>query len=300
MNTANETKQTNAELERVKAYATFKPLVDEIKKEYISPETVANIAGYLGKGSNGYAISKEIENQKYAIKFKFHGDIEDDIIVLKKGKGIKNIARLVAYSQDDETVITKELPGTNLSKFNSFTKPNYSNKEITNLIQTIKEMFENGIEPDVCATNLMYDPKEGISILDYISTNKWSEMPTSIIGIIPALIFTTEKKTIDQFYDTRRNEFDKIHALNEVEEIILTSKVLNVMYDKFPEVFAETLKINERYKGNPQTSCYGTGFFDKTEFLESIDQYKELFSDQNTMANKASTAMDNIYSLGFF
>ncbi|MDD3156255.1 MAG: hypothetical protein PHP14_02415 [Candidatus Pacebacteria bacterium] len=115
-----------------------------------------------------------------------------EIKPLLRAKNIKNAAQLVAYSFDYNVVIMELLPGKDVTKFSYSNVPEYSDRDIIQLIETVKELDQNDIVIDPKPSNFIYDEKNGFSVLDFhLKKTNNNSLPESIIDL--STVLTTGK-----------------------------------------------------------------------------------------------------------
>lgn len=297
----------NTELEQVSERAgnarfyekKFEPKVRRLKSqlEETDPKT---IPGYLGRGGNGFAFGMEVDGQTYAVKFGRVGQMNFELKPLRKGRGVSNLSQLVTYSFEDAATVMELLPGRNVTEYDSSTRPQYSDAELEGLVGTIDRMHKHGLVSDPKASNFMYDPKAGFSVLDYHINEHGHSVADSVIELVHALTYATDTQSSWKLRDSDRAVYDRLSYDGAFQRIDMTSRLLHIMKDEFSHIFKEALRRNEEIKANTRSSRFEKGYFDKERLLEGAEEYAKPFTDAQQRAEAIKSRVADIESLGFF
>ncbi len=242
------------------------------------------IEGYLGRGANGYAFMIDVGGKKYAAKFGSVAQLNMEVKELQKGKGVSNLSQLVTYSFEDSVTIMELLLGKNISEFNLDTQPRYTDAELAQLIGTIDKMSKKGLNLDPKASNFMYTPKKGFSILDYHIAQSRDSAGMTIISVIRAL-------TCARYNNSYYTHFQIVDIL---------SRILHILKKRFPLLFTEVLRLNNEAKLDSRSSSYGVGFFNKQNLLEWAKEDSKAFPDAKEKEEAVRSRVADIEALGFF
>lgn len=297
---ATEPEQVKERTENTRFYEQrFEPEVKRLKNqlEDTDPKT---IPGYLGRGSNGYAFGIEVDGQIYVVKFGRVGQMNFELKPLRKGRNIANLSQLVAYSFEDAATVMELLPGRNVTEFDSHTRPQYTDAELEGLVRTIDNMHKHSLVSDPKASNFMYDPEAGFSVLDYHINEHGHSVADSVIYLVHALTYATDIQSSWKLRDSNRAEYDRLSYDDAFRRIDMTSRLLHIMKDEFPHIFTEALRRNGELKADSRSSTFGKGYFDKQGLLERAEEYSKPFPDAEQRAETIKSKVTDIESLGFF
>jgi len=229
---------------------------------------------YLGSGSNGVAYRIVVGGKEYAAKFsKSITQANFEIKPLLRAKGIDHVAQLASYSFEDSVVIMELLHGTDVTKFRHEDAPEYSDDDITQLIETTIELNRNGIMIDPKPSNFIYDKEKGFSILDFHLKNSSYTLADSVMDLRIALM-SREWPKLDWKADDYKEKRDAQAREQDKVYLPLMVRFLTILRDKFPEILADYKReyavkesdprrsqapiINREYiaKNNPEAAPY--------------------------------------------
>lgn len=239
--------------ENIKTYnEKFRSAVVELKTK-MAQGNPKELPEYLGSGSNGSAFRLEVAGKTYAAKFS-RSIVQSNFELkpLLRAKDIPHTSQLVGYSFEDGVVIMELLPGTDITNFTPEDAPEYSDKDIIQLIDTVRALDAKGLVIDPKPSNFMYDKEQGFSVLDYHlkqSGNSY-ELPQQIISLKNIL---TERKT--ERLDYQASDYEEKARLQDMEryKIFLPMMVrfLGILKEKYPDILAEWQREHEERKKNP-------------------------------------------------
>lgn len=232
----------------------FQPAVAELKAR-MAEGNPKELAGYLGSGSNGSAFRIEVGGHAYAAKFsRSITQVSFEIKPLLRAKGIPHTAQLVGYSFEDGVVIMELLPGTDVTNFTPEGAPEYSDENIIQLIDTVREMDVKGLVIDPKPSNFMYDKEQGFSILDYHLKNVKSRygLPQQIINLMGVLTAGKYKLLNYDYKDTDYEEKARAQAI-EQNKVSLPMKIrlLSILKEKYPDILIDWQRQHDEDKENP-------------------------------------------------
>lgn len=214
---------------------------------------VEDLSEYLGSGSNGSAFSIEVDGEIYAAKFsRILTQVNFEIKPLIRARGIPHTSQLVSYSFEDSVVIMELLPGTVVTDFTPEDAPEYSDENIIQLIDTVRELDANGLVIDPKASNFMYDKEQGFSVLDYHLKQAGGNygLPQEIISLQHAL---TAGKFAPQDYKTPYSEENgRTWTIGKYKVILpLMIRLLAIMKEKYPGILVDWQQQHDEAKKNP-------------------------------------------------
>lgn len=230
----------------------FKPVIDSLKEKISNSHNSKELPEYLGSGSNGSAYMIEVNGKKYAAKFsKSLIQANFETKPLLQARGVENVAQLVSYSFADGVVIMELLHGTDVTNFTPENAPEYSEENITKLIETVIELDKKGIVIDPKPSNFMYDEEHGFSVLDFHIKNPKSDhtLADSIMDLRLALSF---RKWPYIEYNTP--EYKKQSVEKNKIYLPIMIKFIGILKNKFPEILENYKKRDAEIQANPHVS----------------------------------------------
>jgi hypothetical protein len=242
--------------ENIKTYKEkFQPVIAELKAK-MAHGNFKELPEYLGSGSNGSAFRIEVDGKTYAAKFsKSITQVNFEIKPLLRAEGIPHTSQLVSYSFDDGVVIMELLEGTEVANFSPEEAPEYSDEHIIQLIDTVRELDAKGLVIDPKASNFMYDPEQGFSVLDYHLKTAGSRygLPQEIISLRIAL---TARKF--ETLDYKAPDFEEKEKAQSIERnkiyLPLMVRLFGILKEKYPDILAEWQRQQDEDKKNPNMS----------------------------------------------
>jgi len=240
----------------VKTYnEKFRPTILELKAK-IAQGNFRELPEYLGSGSNGSAFRMEAGDETYAAKFS--GSLSQanfEIKPLIRAMGIPHTAQLESYSFEDGVVVMGLLPGTDVTKLYPESAPEYSDEQIIQLIETVRNLDARGLTIDPKPSNFIFDSEQGFSVLDYhLKKDRGRyKLPQEIMDLSIAL--TTRKfEKLDYMapdYEERANK-----QAVERNKIFLPMMVrfIGILQARFPDVLAEWQNQHDMDKKDSNTS----------------------------------------------
>lgn len=239
--------------ENIKNYnEKFRSAVAELKTK-MAQGNPKELPEYLGSGSNGSAFRLEVAGKTYAAKFS-RSIVQSNFELkpLLRAKDISHTSQLVGYSFEDGVVIMELLPGTDISNFTAEDAPEYSDEDIVQLIDTVRELNAKGLVIDPKPSNFMYDKEQGFSVLDYHlqqSGNNYT-LPQQIISLKNVL---SERKT--EQLDYQASDYEEKAKVQDIEryKIVLPMLVrfLGILKEKYPDILAEWQRDRDERRKNP-------------------------------------------------
>ncbi len=242
--------------ENIKTYKEkFQLVVAELKTK-MAQGNFKELPEYLGSGSNGSAFRIEVDGKTYAAKFsRSTTQANFEIKPLLRAKDIPNTSQLVSYSFEDGVVIMELLDGTDVTNFTPEQAPEYIDKNIIQLIDTVRELNAQGLSIDPKPSNFMYDPEKGFSVLDYHLKQSGSNyrLPQQIISLKTALSARKFEKL-----DYKAPDYEEKSKLQSIEQnkifLPLMIRFLGILKEKYPDILADWQRQHEEDKNNPSMS----------------------------------------------
>lgn len=149
-------------------YKGFDNLWDEVdvKRDLIASGLDADVYAYNHDGQDYVVrvVKKEVLAANPA-------KTDDYITALLHGRGIKGLEQIVAGSYQDGVVVSERAPGSSLKELlasNPEGVNNIPDAHLTQLLTLFRQMQERGLVADVNHGNLIYDEKQGFTLVDYM------------------------------------------------------------------------------------------------------------------------------------
>lgn len=161
--------QAYAERQEVtERYKRFDDLWDEVdvKRDLIASGLDADVYAYNHRGEDYVVrvVKKEVLAANPA-------KTDDYVTALLHGRGIKGLEQIVAGSYQDGVVVSERAPGSSLKELlasNPEGVNNIPDAHLTQLLTLFEQMQERGLVADVNHGNLIYDEKQGFTLVDYM------------------------------------------------------------------------------------------------------------------------------------
>jgi hypothetical protein len=159
----------------LKTYSSFAPAINRLKTELADPATRKEHPSYLGNGSNSTVFKITKEGKDYAIRVPNSKDINPGVIdshlagaIL--GKGVPHLEQIVAASYEDGVTVAEKMPGKEIGDLSITDIVQITDRQLSELVDTLVSVHERGIEIDPKPSNIFYDPELGFGIVDYHSS----------------------------------------------------------------------------------------------------------------------------------
>lgn len=242
--------------ENIKTYKEkFQSVVAELKAK-TAQGNFKELPEYLGSGGNGSAFRIEVDGKTYAAKFSRNiTQANFEIKPLIRAKDIPHTSQLVGYSFEDGVVIMELLPGTDVTNFTPEEAPEYPDKHIVQLIDTVRDLDAKGLVIDPNPSNFMYDPEQGFSILDYHLKHGGGRygLPQEIIDLKDGL---TARKF--ETLDSGAPDYEEAAKAQSIErnKIFLSMMIrfLGILKEKYPDILADWQRQHDEDRENPSMS----------------------------------------------
>ena len=239
--------------ENIKTYKEkFQPAVAELKAK-MAQGNLKELPEYLGSGSNGSAFRIEVDGKTYAAKFSRNiTQANFEIKPLIRAKDIPHTSQLVSYSFEDGVVVMELLDGTDVTNFTPEEAPEYTDENIIQLIDTVRELDAKGLVIDPKPSNFMYDLGKGFSVLDYHLKNAGSNygLPQEIISLKTALSARKFERL-----DYKAPDYEEKAKAQSIERnkifLPLMVRFLGILKEKYPDILADWQRQHDEDKRNP-------------------------------------------------
>ena len=240
--------------ENIKKYKERFQSVITVLKARMAQGNFKELPEYLGSGSNGSAFRVEVDGKTYAAKFsRSLTQANFEIKPLLRAKNIPHTSQLVSYSFEDGVVIMELLPGTDVTNFTPEAAPEYPDRHIIQLIETVKELDAKGLVIDPKPSNFMYDPEKGFSVLDYHLKHEGGSygLPQEIMDLRLGL---TARKFDALDYDAPDyKERAKAQSIERNRIFLpLMVRFLSILKEKYPDILLSWQRQHEEDKKNPR------------------------------------------------
>jgi len=258
----------------------FSDAVSDIKSK-IKEGDPKQLPEYLGSGSNGSAFRITVDGIEYAAKFTNSVTQSNfEIKPLLKASGIEHASQFVCHSFEDGVVVMELLPGTDVTNFTPENKPEYSDEDLGQLIDTVVELESAGLVIDPKASNFLYSKDEGFSVLDYHIQRDGNGHITgkSIMNLLHALTYKpfVPLDRDDPEYEAKSEQ----SAFEDTRErLSMMIRVFRIVKEKYPELITEWQQTYEaelaEFKEKERTNTYPRGFPHNPVDKERIPQTEE-------------------------
>ncbi len=225
----------------------FGAVISSLKERMLEGDP-KQLPEYLGSGSNGSAFKIEVDGKKYAAKFT-NSVVQSNFEIkpLLKADGIEHVSQFVCHSFEDGVVIMELLPGTDVTNFTAENAPEYTDKDLEQLIDTVVQLESAGLVIDPKASNFLYSPDSGFSVLDYHLQrgNSGHIIGKSIMNLMHAL---TYRPYIPIDWDAPdSDEKIKMSTIDSKRrQLSMMLRVLRIVKQKYPEVISEWQQTYDR------------------------------------------------------
>ncbi len=198
---------------------------------------VANLPGYIGSGDNGYAFEFVSGDEKYVIKIGVNAGADKgrEIEAMNRAEGVPHVPQMVGNIAEADAMVMTFVKGVSMDRADHDAKAP-SREDLNQLLSTVKLLQENGLRIDPRASNFLYDPEDGINIVDFgLAGGSMSDLAvqlyhasTGVISrrsmIYPDMeISSIKKKTFSQWLDVIRQNDPKI--FEEIKERITNGNI---------------------------------------------------------------------------
>ena len=170
-------------------YTHFEPDITRLASELESVKSQKDHPAYLGSGSNTSAFRVSHEGKEYAVRISEDAmDIDERAVITARASGVPHLEQVVAMSYDNCAVVTELMPGTELGYNTPIENMRQvTNKQLSDLVDTIVTAAGRGIAIDPKPTNIFYDPQEGFGIIDLSPANAKTELGNTAGSIATSL-----------------------------------------------------------------------------------------------------------------
>ncbi|PID83898.1 hypothetical protein CSB09_03645 [Candidatus Gracilibacteria bacterium] len=259
--TQHLTKRNKRECQMRKHYLTrykeeFKDSVDGLQKN-VSKDS----KDYIGSGWNGdvFMITGK-DKKKYALKIsQSMSQANFELKTLFQSRRIKNTPEIQAYWAPEGAIIMNYIPGTDVSKITPNT-PNYTKKQMAELIETVIELDNNGLIIDPHPSNFIYHRINGFSVIDFHLKEPGEHTPIEkILSWLNVVIRRYSFNSICNWHEDMTDAIFIKVCERYFENLIGFLEILQEKGIHIQEVRKSGLDLifeNEKVKGSPQFRNY--------------------------------------------
>jgi serine/threonine protein kinase len=228
----------------------FASPVAELREHIGAIEDPKLLPEYLGSGSNGSAFRIRANGKAYAVKFNESvAQLNYEAKSLRQASGIPRSAQLVAYSFEDLAMIMELMPGRDVTKIPPEDSMEYSDDHIVGLVETILALHGRGINVDPKASNFLYDPESGFSVLDFHLSEKYlapaAEQVMNLRNALSSRAWPSPKHSYsEEGYRT------VIHAQNALF-LRTIARFVNLLHERYPDILTQWHDLQAKYAANP-------------------------------------------------
>ncbi|MCC6323724.1 hypothetical protein IT400_02940 [Candidatus Nomurabacteria bacterium] len=225
----------------------FESLVNNIILQIQRGIKIEDIEGYIASGDEANVFKITTSSGIYAIKiYKTEWFLPSEgLEAMRRARSIENVSHLKAYSQKDRVMVMEFINGKSLYNTPMNECPVFTNQELEKFLDTIFELYKNGIAIDVNPKNFIYDNKtKNINIIDYYIDNKVQSLFEYIRDLPSSLSFREESPVIAT--KSTMEEYDKYKL--RVKEMNL--RIIDTLTKNFPEFCNEYKKDIENWKNS--------------------------------------------------
>ena len=270
----------------LQAYEIYRPSIDALLADVATYEDKTQHPQFLGKGTNGAAFRLDFDDTPLVVKQSHSngervdrvGASHSESAAFYIGNQIDHLQHQVAASPDSEIIITELLPGRTINTLSFEELASIPDDDIRQVIDLVITMAEHGLVFDPKISNVMYDPDEGFSILDYGlrasgDINPHDKASSFTQGLVPGLapnISSSIKYDGSQRHDSAHNSQARLEG--QLNGMFLQKRFLMVLDEFYPEIVDEWVVDQAEIEADPRRS--GDVFINTTHLL--VDESEEL------------------------
>lgn len=226
--------------------------------------------GYIGKGSNGAAYALEVGGVEYVVKFGGAAtQVNFEARALVRAKGIPRVAQIVAYSFEDHAQVMERLPGKDVMQLSAQELHPVSDRQITELIQTVQQLARRGLVIDPKPSNFMYDKKKGFGVLDYHTAHEGSsKVVEQVMSVRHALTWQPSNFKYPEHDDPEADKKIRQHSAElQRESLPRLIRFVTVLEEQFPDMIFNWKMHRRRIK--QEAKQHGGEFLRKDHLVMS-------------------------------
>lgn len=169
MDPANESVHGRAKL--LEAYPRYAPTVEWLKGEVsVMGGGNQNHPGFLGEGKSSAAYRVVHEGTDLVVRLPHHPNqaatvVDNHLSAAVRGK-VQGLERIIAASYESGVTVAEPLPITQVARLTIEDIRQVTDGQLSGLVDTLLAVGEKQIDPDLSATNFLYDPAQGFGIVD--------------------------------------------------------------------------------------------------------------------------------------
>ncbi len=269
----------------------FSAVISGLKEKMLEGDP-KQLPEYLGSGSNGSAFKIEVDGKEYAAKFT-NSVVQSNFEIkpLLIADGIEHVSQFVCHSFEDGVVVMELLPGTDITNFTAENAPEYTEKDLEQLVDTVVKLESAGLVIDPKASNFLYGPENGFSVLDYHlqRENGGHIIGKSIMRLMHALTYRPyvpiDWDAPDSDEKIKRTSIEDLRR-----RLSMLLRVLKIVKLKYPELILEWQQTYDREfaeneervrnrvypQGKPSNPINKENIPDTDEFNQLVKEIEEL------------------------
>lgn len=153
---------------------SYRSKVLELKRDIRQSKNIRELITYVGEGSTTitYLIDQNTIAILYGVKDKSELEASEKTAMLRKilvaivANGISRVPQILGYSFEDWAIIFELASGKSLVHNRVGQSNNFTDEEISRLIQLVSKIHSRGLCLDYYPDNLIYDEGKGFSVID--------------------------------------------------------------------------------------------------------------------------------------
>jgi len=224
----------------LRAYDSFSPVVDSLQTDIGELKDAKSHPQFLGSGASSDVFKVERDGTAYAVRIPRGDtakptDIDSHLGGAVLAKGMAHMEQIVAASYESGVTLAELMPGREVDDLPLEDIASITNEQLGQLIDTVLDANERGIEIDPRSSNIFYDQEHGFGIVDYhssknVSKNSADQTPKDAVLYIPTILSSVgfnldaeqfNSRNLTEGFFTRRVEMLKVNSklLNKFREV---------------------------------------------------------------------------------
>ena len=127
------------------------------------------------------------------------------VVALRRGIGTAGLEQLVGYSLDERKIVTRHAPGREISQLGAEDIGAIRAEHLTGLFATVNRARQLDLAVDNgSADNILFDPIEGFTIIDYAPLDPEQSVSTLSVGVLSGYVL----RQLVEHCSTRPDETD--------------------------------------------------------------------------------------------
>lgn len=158
------------------AYSDFQQPISRLREEIDQLEPGEQHPSYLAEGSHSsvYKITKD--GTDYTVRLPHYdtekvAEVEDHVAAAVLGNEVDGLERLVTASYEDAVTVSEFIKGSSLESLPAKAFGEITDSQLDALLTSIETSQQKGVVIDFKPENIMYDPSEGFTVIDFHASN---------------------------------------------------------------------------------------------------------------------------------